>query len=310
MIIETYKLWEDRDDVELTAFLNIPDPMLNQPKRPAVIVCAGGAFQTCDRHSGEGDPVAMSFAIDGYQAFVLEYSVATKAPEGKVQFPSQVLDYGKAMMLIRENAEKWSIDLDKISIVGFSAAGYLCSQIAVNWNNGLLENAFHVPAEYFKPLTAMLIYPVVDYEVQEAYRKEAISEKPFLSFLTDMNKVVFGVGEPDEEALKEASSNRHVTKDCPPVFIAVSQDDGAIHSGSSLHMALALQKANVPFELHMFENGNHGFALGKNLIEPYRKDKEMTSSIWISLAKTFLLHHIESSTAKYETDPFAELENR
>lgn len=309
MIIETYQLWEDRNDVALTAFLNQPNPPLfNQPdppKRPAVIVCAGGAFQECDRHSGEGDPVAMSFAIDGYQSFVLEYSVATKAPGGKVQFPIQMLDYGKAIMLIRENTEKWNVDVDKISIVGFSAAGYLCGQIAVNWNNGLLENTFHVPATYFKPLTAILVYPVIDYELQEDYRKRSMSEMPFLAFLMDMNKVVFGVGEPDDEALKEGSINQHVTKDCPPVFIAAAQDDMAIHSGSSLQMALALQKAGVSFELHMFEHGGHGFALGKNLMEPYRKDKEMTSGVWISLAKTFLLHHIEPGTAKYEFGPFA-----
>ena len=111
MIIETYKLWEDRDDVKLTAFLDQPNPLFaqfNPPKRPAVIVCAGGAFQECDRHGGEGDPVAMSFAIDGYRAFVLEYTVAKNVPEGKeVRFPVQMLDYGKAIMLIRENAEKW-----------------------------------------------------------------------------------------------------------------------------------------------------------------------------------------------------------
>ena len=94
MQIETIRLWPDRDDVELTTFLNKPDPFLkNDVPRPAVIVCPGGAYATCDRHSAEGDPVAMGFAMDGYQAFVLEYSVTSRAPEGKTVYPAMLLDY-------------------------------------------------------------------------------------------------------------------------------------------------------------------------------------------------------------------------
>ena len=96
MQIETIRLWPERDDVEMTTFINKADPMLNAArKRPAVIVCPGGAYATCDRHSAEGDPVAMSFAMDGYQAFVLEYSVTSRAPEGRTVYPSMLLDYGK-----------------------------------------------------------------------------------------------------------------------------------------------------------------------------------------------------------------------
>ena len=74
MRIETIRLWEGRDDVELTMFLNLDDPFLKiKRKRPAIISVPGGAYQTCPRDGHEGDPVAMAFAIDGYQGFVLEY---------------------------------------------------------------------------------------------------------------------------------------------------------------------------------------------------------------------------------------------
>lgn len=67
----------------------MPDPFIPNPiLKPAIIVCPGGAYQTCPRHGNEGDPVAMTFAVDGYQAFVLEYSVATKTSQQNMMFPS------------------------------------------------------------------------------------------------------------------------------------------------------------------------------------------------------------------------------
>lgn len=63
MLIETIKLWDDRDDVELTTFVSLPDLVFpDRSKRPAVIVCPGGAYLGCPRHGVEGDPVAMTFA--------------------------------------------------------------------------------------------------------------------------------------------------------------------------------------------------------------------------------------------------------
>lgn len=114
MIIETIDLWKDRDDVKLTTFLAAPDPFMPNPvKKPAVIVCPGGAYRSCPRHGNEGDPVAMTFAADGYQAFVLEYSVAESAPQEKTLFPAQVRDLGKAMLEIRAHADEWAIEPKK-----------------------------------------------------------------------------------------------------------------------------------------------------------------------------------------------------
>lgn len=303
MLIKTIRLWPDREDVELTAFLHKPDPMLKtNQKRPAVIVCPGGAYATCDRHSYEGDPVAMSFAADGYQAFVLEYSVTSRAPEGRTVYPAMLLDYGKAIMTIREHAEEWDVDVSNIAVLGFSAGGHLVGTIATQWNNGLLEQHFHAPAEAFKPLCAMLIYPVADFVTQELFRKE----KGNAAFSTvNMNDAWFGEEEPGQEALDKASPARNITQNCPPVFLAAARDDGLVDPMCSLNMAVALQKAGVAYELHMYEFGDHGFALGRSLTEPWRTDKKYTASAWMDAAKTFLLHQYAPETAQYEMNPFA-----
>ena len=307
MKIETVKLWEDRDDVELTTFLTMPDPFIPHPApKPAVIVCPGGAYETCPRHGNEGDPVAMSFAADGYQAFVLEYSVSTRAPEGKTLFPAQLIDFGKAILTIREHAEEWSVDCERISIIGFSAGAHLCGTLATRWQDGTLSDTFGMPSEVFKPLVAMLIYPITDYTIQEPFRKTL--NMPFMD-LAHSNLMVFGTENPDEDMQIAASPARHVTKDCPPIFLAAARDDGLVTAENSLAMACALQKEGIPYELHMFENGDHGFSLGRHLIDAYRSDKAHACAAWLPMAKTFLLHHVAPETACYEKNPFEEMMN-
>ena len=305
MLIETLKLWEDREDVELTTFVTMPDMFLKTlEKRPAVIVCPGGAYQNCPRHGNEGDPVAMAFAMDGYQSFVLEYSVAERAPEGKTLFPAQLVDLAKAMVVIREHADEWSVDVEKISIIGFSAGAHLCGMMATSWQEPWLAQKLGVLPERLKPLTAMLIYGLLDYTVQEAFNRE--HKNPMLP--VDINSTVFGCPEPDEEMCKANSPALKISEYTVPVFMAAAIDDGMVDSIQSVYMAEKLHKAGVPYELHMFEYGDHGFSLGRNIFEPFRQDKSHACAAWLPLAKTFLMHHIASETLEYEKNPFAEFE--
>ncbi|MCD7957033.1 MAG: alpha/beta hydrolase [Lachnospiraceae bacterium] len=301
MKIETIKLWEDRDDVELTTFLTMSDSFISNPvPKPAVIVCPGGAYMSCPRHGNEGDPVAMAFAMDGYQAFVLEYSVAERAPEGKTLFPAQLLDFGKAILTIREHAAEWYIDVNKISIIGFSAGAHLCGMLATTWHEPLLADHFHVEPEVFRPLSAMLIYGLFDY----AFQNRSNQEKSGLSL--DMNTHVFGCPQPPLEEEEKYSPICHVSDNTPPVFLAAAIDDGMVPSIQSVRMAEKLHMTGVPYELHMFQYGDHGFSLGRNLFEPYREEKAHACAAWLPLAKTFLMHQISPETTDIEKNPFAD----
>ena len=303
MKIETLKLWEGRDDVELTTFLTMPDPFIKNPTpKPAIIVCPGGAYQTCPRHGNEGDPVAMTFAADGYQAFVLEYSVATKTSQKNTMFPAQILDLGKAMLTIREHAEEWSIDVDKISIIGFSAGAHLCGMYASTWHEGLLADTFGVEKEVFKPLSALLMYGVLDYVIQDEFT--ASNQNPMLP--DDMNVPVMGAVRPSKEVLEKWSPICHVTKEMPPTFLGAAADDGMVPSIQSVKMAEKLHMTGVPYELHMFQYGDHGFSLGRNLFEPFREDKAHACAQWVSLAKTFLMHQIAEESTEKERNPFSQ----
>lgn len=305
MYIETLKLWEDREDVELTTFVTMPDAFFKTlEKRPAVIVCPGGAYQTCPRHGNEGDPVAMAFAMEGYQSFVLEYSVQERAPKGKTLFPAQLVDLARAMVVLRDHAEEWSVDVSKISIIGFSAGAHLCGMMATSWHEPWLAERVGVAPEDLKPLTAMLIYGLLDYTVQEAFNKAP--KNPMLP--VDINSTVFGCPEPDEVMCRANSPAWKISENTVPIFMAAAINDGMVDAIQSVYMAEKLHKAGIPYELHMFEYGDHGFSLGRNLIEPFRQDKMHACAQWLPLAKTFLMHHIAPETVEDEKDPFAVLD--
>lgn len=305
MRIETFKIWEGRDDVELTAFLTMPDPFFPNPvKKPAVIVCPGGAYINCPRHGTEGDTVAMTFAADGYQGFVLEYSVLDRAPEGKTLFPNQLLDFGKAILMIREHADEWCVDVDRISIIGFSAGAHLCGMLAATWHNGLLSDYFHQEPEVFRPLSAVCIYGLFDYVYQNEFnRNQGGNPNPMLP--SDLCTHVFGCSVPDRSEEEKYSPYYQVSEKTCPIFMAAAIDDGMVPAVQSVRMAEKLQQTGVPYELHMFQYGDHGFSLGRNLSEPFREELAHACAAWVPLAKTFLMHQISPETTKKEKNPFA-----
>lgn len=306
MQIQTIPLWPDRSDAELTTFLSMPDPFIPVlPPRPAVIVCPGGAYMSCPRHGTEGDPIAMAFACAGYQAFVLEYSVAGRAPLGKALFPAQLLDFGKAILTIRERAAEWSVDADKISVIGFSAGGHLCGMLASTWQQSLLAEHFGVPAETFRPLTAMLIYPFADYAAQLEMELQG-TDRPLTG--ADALARMFGCANPDAETLRRYSPARQVSAHTPPLFIAAAQDDELVTPLNSLRLAEACQTHGVPYELHLYERGSHGFGSGRNLLRPWRADRAHDCQSWFGDALRFLFRHAEPQITAHNATPLAELQ--
>ena len=91
-------------------------------KRPAVLILPGGAYQYCSDR--EADPVAFAYLKAGYQAFILNYSVAKHQT-----WPNPLQDVEQALELIR-NREDWNVYTDKVAVIGFSAGGQLAAAAA------------------------------------------------------------------------------------------------------------------------------------------------------------------------------------
>ena len=304
MRIETIKLWEDRDDVELTMFLNLDDPFLKiKRKRPAVIAVPGGAYQTCPRHGHEGDPVAMAFAIDGYQGFVLEYSISAKAPEGKALFPAQTIDMAKAILTIKEHSDEWDINPEQISVVGFSAGSHVTAMYSTTYNTSnkqMLTETLNCKTEDLDIMAALCIYGLHDYVLQEEFNAKAKNS------MSDgkANEPVFGSAHPNEDTLKKYSPVENATIDMPPMFLAHATNDGMVPAMHTIRMAEKLQTIGVPYECHLFRYGDHGFALGRNVFEPFKDSLTHDAAAWLPMAKVFLQHMIDKSTLEKEKNPF------
>lgn len=284
MLMETVTLWPDRSDVKLTTYVSLPDPGWPFPAfpRPAVIVCPGGAY--LDLSDAEGSPIALDLASRGYQAFVLEYSVRTRVSDRElVRYPAQLIDLAKAVATLRENASRWNLDPEHIAIMGFSAGGHLCASYAVHWHEPWLCKALNFDRELLRLSAAILGYPITDYVLQN----NAFPEPS--PMMRASNRALFGETNPPQEELERLSPCLHVTEHTPPIFLMHAADDSMVPVGNSLHMAQALSAAKIPYELHIFQQGDHGFGNGHPMDRPWESHRNRSCAVWLDLAHTWLL---------------------
>ncbi|WP_233711058.1 alpha/beta hydrolase [Lederbergia citrisecunda] len=111
------------NEVSLTAYLlDNSAEFSNITTRPAVLIFPGGGYyNTSDR---EAEPIAMAFLAEGFNAFILRYSVGED-----ITFETSFYDAEDAIATVRNNATKWNINENKIAVIGFSAGGHLAAAI-------------------------------------------------------------------------------------------------------------------------------------------------------------------------------------
>lgn len=206
-----------------------------KPKlRPAMLVIPGGGY--CHRSAREGEPVALRFMTSGYSAFVLEYSINTV-------YPAPLLEACMAMIYIRENAAKFSVDPAHVGAIGFSAGGHLAAMLANIYGEKEVYGVLGERTKLARPDAAILSYPVITMGIRTH---------------GGTRDVITGGR---EELLKRLSVENRVTKYSAPAFIWHTYEDDCVPVENSLLLAEAYKKAGVPFALHIFEHGWHGLSL-------------------------------------------------
>lgn len=297
MKTEVIRLYENREDVTLTTYIVEDSPeLLDGKKRPAVLVCPGGAYLNCSDR--EGEPVALKFVSMGYHAFVLRYSTYLEGKPGFpdlsepapakefCQHPTPVREIGQAMLIIREHGEEWLVDTEKIAVCGFSAGGHNAAMYAAYWHTDLISGYFHEDREKFRPAAAILGYPLTDYVfMKENTGKSSPADAAFFAF---SNNAFLGSPVPSDEVLDEVSPARHVTKYMPPVFLWATAADTLVPVQHTLRMAHALADQGIPFEVHIFEEGPHGLSLSDQSTAQARSQIYPDAAKWADLAEAWL----------------------
>lgn len=255
---------------EYTATLQayIPDnsPEVNGDRlRPAVLVIPGGGyFFTSDR---ENEPIALKLLSEGVCAFTLKYSCAP------ARFPQALCEALAAIKFIRETAEEYFIDPERIGVCGFSAGGHLAASVGAFWNKPFVEEYIGTYGSAVKPNKLILAYPVIK-------SGEYIHQGSFDNLLGD---------NPPDSLLELNSIDKQVSSDTPPCFLWHTYDDSVVHIQNALAFASSLAEKNIPLEMHIYTNGHHGLSLGNHIVhKDWTYDMKHDSSEWIDKAIKFL----------------------
>ncbi|WP_121662083.1 alpha/beta hydrolase [Metabacillus litoralis] len=292
---EVITFYENREDVTLTTYVISDSPeLLGGKKRPAILICPGGAYLSCSDR--EGEAVALRFAAMGYHAFVLRYSTYMGGKFGFPDFqkemevnencmhPTPMREIGKAMLTIREHAEEWLVDVEKIAICGFSAGAHNCAMYSVYWDKPIIHEYFTEKPEMFKPAAAILGYTLSDYLFMRSIPKSPIDQQLF----EVSNLALTGSKEPDEETLKEVSPVLHVSESTPPMFLWATSEDSLVPAQHTLRMAHALADKQIPYEIHIYEKGPHGLSLSNQATAQAKSQIYQEAARWIIEAEAWL----------------------
>ncbi|MDF2905447.1 MAG: alpha/beta hydrolase [Herbinix sp.] len=282
MIVEEIKLQEGISEASLTAYLQASTYNSHElTGRPAVIVCPGGAFLGYTEK--EAEPVALRFISEGYQAFVLKYSIGDMA-----HFPAPIIDAAKAVWLVREHAERWGINPYKISLCGFSAGAYVVAALGAMWQEAYLAKALNVEKNSFKPNSLILGYPILDLC---RFRENNQGKTQEMNTLIEMmSRCIYGTATPTETEMMEWDVRSRINSGYPPTFLWTSLEDSFVDVEQSLDFIKELAVNGIRYEYHLFEKGVHGSSLG-SIMAGFSEDavnKLGNTPKWVDLALKWL----------------------
>ncbi|MFA9466594.1 MAG: alpha/beta hydrolase [Velocimicrobium sp.] len=238
MINNTVEIVDGNDTGLLTTYI-IDNTVELDKVRPLVLICPGGGYARTSPK--EGEPIALQMISMGFHACVLHYSCSPAV------FPTALNQLAKSIKYIRESAEEWHVNADKIIVLGFSAGGHLVASLGTFWNKEFLLRGLNVEKEEIQPNALVLSYPVIT-------SGEYAHKDSFINLLGDRAT--------DSNWRQLVSLEKQIDETMPKSFIWHTFEDQAVPVENSLALATAMRKANVPFSLHIFEKGGHGLALG------------------------------------------------
>ena len=254
--------YKEKDDKGWATNVSIPTITPYLPEKgtaigTAIIIFPGGGYAGLSMDN-EGSSIAQAFNKLGVTAFVVKYRLPTDSiMVDKTIGPLQ--DAQQAVLIVRKNAATWGLKTDKIGIIGFSAGGHLASTEGTHFNNVVIDDKDNISV---RPDFMILLYPVISFGpmAHVGSRENLIGKTP------------------SENLVTLYSNEKQVTANTPPTLLVHAGDDDVVPVQNSLMFYDELLKNKVKAEMHIFEEGGHGFGLNN------RKSKDK----WIDWAKNWL----------------------
>ena len=258
-------LGENGRDPILDVYLpdNITEMGRSDMKHPNMIVCPGGGYGMCSQR--EAEPIALQFLPEGFNVFLLWYSVAPN------RFPVQLREVAAVNELISKYAEEWHCDTSKTAIIGFSAGGHLAAHYSTAYDCAEVREVF--PES--KPVQASILsYPVISADVSVAH---------IGSFKNLLGKQTLTAEDEDK-----FSCDRLVSDKTPPAFLWHTANDATVPMPNSLLYANSLWKHNIPAELHVYPDGPHGLATSDGYTNGKLGEMTKRTHRWLTDVKEWL----------------------
>jgi len=240
----TFPLWANgapgalgHEDADIPTLTYYPAP---HGVPTAVIVAPGGGYRNLAMNH-EGRQVANWLNAMGISAFVLKYRLGPR-----YHHPIELGDAQRAIRTVREGAAKFGVKPDRIGMMGFSAGGHLTSTAETHFDAGDTNAADSIDRVSSRPDFAVLGYPVISFTAPYTHHG---SEQNLLG------------DSPDPKLAENLSNELQVTPHTPPTFLFSTSEDTGVPAENSVAFYLALHKAHVPAELHIFQRGPHGVGL-------------------------------------------------
>jgi acetyl esterase/lipase len=207
----------------------------------AVVICPGGGYGALAMDH-EGKEIARWLNSCGVTGIILRYRLGPC-----YHHPIQLGDAQRALRYTRAHAKEWNIDPKRVGIMGFSAGGHLASTAGTHFDSGKADAEDPIDRLSCRPDFMILLYPVITLKGSFAHVGSRIN-------LLGKNA--------DDKLVESLCNEKQVTAQTPPTFLVHTSEDRGVPPENSVLFYLALQKARVPAELHIYDKGPHGLGLG------------------------------------------------
>jgi acetyl esterase/lipase len=211
----------------------------------AVVICPGGGY-THLAMDHEGKQIAQWLNTLGVAGIVLEY----RHQGTGYNHPAPLLDAQRAIRTVRARALEWKVDPNRIGIMGFSAGGHLASTAGTHFDKGDPGAKDPIEQVSCRPDFMILCYAVIAFG-------EPYTHKGSQQSLLGRN--------PSEVLVRSLSNEKQVTAETPPTFLFQTDEDTTVPAENSIQFYLALRRAKVPAELHIYRSGGHGLGLAASV---------------------------------------------